>query len=160
MPKQEIESINLTPENIQEIADQIVSIQPIINPVRFFNATSYKDLYSGESSNQPSQTIPNQTMSLQDLVNRFTISSEWPKTPLDAQFDNEDTLDLPDISKMDKMEQEEYKISIQKFIDDTKEEISEQQLEALAAKKHQDEVNALLSQPQPEDPQDPQDPNK
>lgn len=65
--------------------------------------------YNAETDSEPekgggySQTIPNQAMSLQEMINRFTISSEWPK-PIPEQFDNEQTTHLPDISKLDKIE--------------------------------------------------------
>lgn len=100
---------------------------------------------------EPSQTIPNQALSLQDLVNRFTISSEWPKIPIEAQFDNEQTLDLPEIGKFSKMELEEYKLSVKEHIEDTKEELAELKANNAKAIAHQKAIAEIKPTEQSEE---------
>lgn len=75
-----------------------------------------KDNYPGEANNEPSQTIPNQSMSLQDLVDKFTITSNWPKVPQSEQFDSEQ--ELPDIQMMSKTEVAELQLNIKQDIVD------------------------------------------
>lgn len=87
-----------------------------------------------------SQTIPNQAISLQELINRFTISSEWPK-PTPEQFDNTGTSHLPDISKLDKIEIqtlanenaaaiEEHKAALQTLQEEEFKRVQEEQTQA------------------------------
>lgn len=63
----------------------------------------------GETNALPSLTAPNQSLNIAELVERFTISSSWnPRFPIPDQFDNEQTLDLPELAKLDKIERRDF----------------------------------------------------
>jgi hypothetical protein len=89
-----------------------------------FNFIAEIDI-EGETTNLPSQTIPDQTKSLQDHVNEFVITSEWPKVPKIDQFDTEDTLNLPDLNKMSEIEKRDFSTKVGENIASTQAELAD-----------------------------------
>jgi hypothetical protein len=89
-----------------------------------FNFDPETDI-QGEENLEPSQTVPDQTLSLQDLVNRFVVTSNWPKLPDISQFDTEDTLELPDLTKLTEIEKRDFAKQISSHITETQETLSQ-----------------------------------
>lgn len=81
--------------------------------------------FDGEINTLPSQTLPDQSMSLQDLVNKFTVDSVWPKEPLPEQFDNEETFDLPEYQKMSTIEKTEELFKLKQNIEEQRKNLEQ-----------------------------------
>lgn len=108
-------------------------------PIRKVNNRSNynpKD-FPGEINKKPSMTIPNETMSLNELVNRHTIKSIWDGQTHPGQYDNEDTAGLADITRMDKVEQAQYQKEINSYIIEQEENLKEWKKKIVKGKQDQ-----------------------
>lgn len=73
----------------------------------------------------PSLTIPGQSLSLKDLLERYVISGTTEM--FNAQFTGEDETDIPDnLEKMDKMEKIHLARELRLGIEDAREKLHEQ----------------------------------
>jgi hypothetical protein len=76
------------------------------------SATAHLLQYAGEVNNKPSMTIPDQTMSIREIMNRYArgLPIAGEKFPL---YEGDDDENLPDLSRMDKIEKIEATRRIQ-----------------------------------------------
>jgi hypothetical protein len=94
-----------------------------------FNTEDNK--YKGQVNNEPSMTIPDQTMSLRELITRYAkgLPLEGAKTPIwegEEGFDvNPETLDLAEREELAEKAREELK-SIENRIKEAKKKKTEQ----------------------------------
>lgn len=73
---------------------------------KFQNAFDYK-VPEGEINNEPSLTVPNMTMSLEEILTRYTRGGEIATlTPVYQEHDEFD--ESPDLQKMDAVEKLQY----------------------------------------------------
>ena len=73
------------------------------NKLKFIDLFNYEQ-YQGEVNNEPSQTIPDETYSIREILQRF--SRGLTTTSKMGFYDEEDY--HPDLSKMDLVDREEY----------------------------------------------------
>ena len=105
---------------------------------KFINHANYKndpyadaDAYRETFIKGSSKTKPDQTMSLQELINRFTRGGEVATlTPVYAG-----DADFPDIDRMDPMERLDYARQIEQEIEHEKAKIARNQARAAKRKK-------------------------
>lgn len=105
----------------------------------------------GESTSLPSQTIPNQTLSLQDLVNKFTVTSEWPKEPQSEQFDTIDTIELPDVTKMTEIQKLDMAEELRHHIATSQREMQETKVKAKKPKSSKPVIPDIKPEPEQKD---------
>lgn len=72
-----------------------------------YNAQDFKQ--RGEINYMPSKTIPDQTMSIRELLQRHTRGLPLPQNS-NYYFDGEEEFQSPDFSRMDLAEVEEFKL--------------------------------------------------
>lgn len=101
----------------------------------------------GEVNNLPSLTVPDQTMSLREIVRRYAAGYpvEGQKEP---QYFGEDD-DMPDIKKMDLSEIEDYANEYKKHIE-TFENVKKTAAEKKAAKQREKEIDLEIKRRQKE----------
>jgi hypothetical protein len=73
------------------------------NNTKFIDLFNYEE-FKGEINNEPSQTIPDETYSIREILQRF--SRGLTTTTKTGFYDEEDY--HPDITKMDLVDREEY----------------------------------------------------
>lgn len=84
-----------------------------------------------ESNNQPSKTVPNQTLSLKTLLDRYGRGLPLSGNPSEPQY-FQDNL-MPDINKMDISEIHDLKNAIKSDIQKKQQELQDQQTAAKQA---------------------------
>lgn len=108
----------------------------------------YDDGYKGkydEHNRLPSLTIPNQSMTLREILKRFAsgLPVTGQKVPL---YEGED-FDVPHFHRMDKVDQEQAKIDIRNELKDLVGKISKQQAEEIAKKEYARRMDEFPDQP-------------
>lgn len=89
----------------------------------------------GEINSMPSQTVPDQTMPLQELIARFTRGQEVRlREPVFSDSAEDDTFILPDLEKMDFFERKELVETLKQDIQQERANITMRQLDRNAAK--------------------------
>lgn len=79
------------------------------------NSLTYDhSIQKNETFSLPSLTVPNQTLSLKELLNRFTRGQEIPT--LEPSFHGEDEQFFDQVSRMDKIEKLEFASQIRGHI--------------------------------------------
>lgn len=77
------------------------------NPIITRNQFNYLEhLTEGEVNNSPSMTIPDQTLSIREILVRYSRGLPIPNTK--TPIYEEDGMDMPDPKKLDLAEREEY----------------------------------------------------
>lgn len=88
----------------------------------------------GEMNNKPSMTIPDQTMGITELLQRFTrgqsVATFEPIYEFEDDVPMEDMIDMPDISKLDVFDKMELGRQVQEAIKDTREKLVARYIEA------------------------------
>jgi hypothetical protein len=82
------------------------------------NAMNYKEFkQQGEVNNQPSKTVPDQTMSIREILTRYAhgLPIDSGKVPI---YEGEDF--HPDPSKMDLVDRQEYMESVKEELNEIK----------------------------------------
>lgn len=102
-------------DNVQAYA-QTVSIRTAYN--------SHKFMKTGEINTRPSKTIPDQTMSLKQLLERFARGIPAVGNASTPIYEGDD-IDLPDIKKMDLAEIQALKDEVQSQIDEHRKAMNE-----------------------------------
>lgn len=72
----------------------------------------------GEVNNEPSLTVPDQTLSIRDLLNRYVRGQSVQV--LQPEYDSDQSEELPDTSNMSKMEKQELLMDVKLGIQKTK----------------------------------------
>lgn len=108
----------------------------------------YEDGYNGkkdEVNNKPSLTIPNQSMTLNEILKRYAagLPVTGQKIPI---YEGED-FDVPNFYRMDKVDQEQAKIDIRNELKDLVGKISKQQAEEIAKKEYARRNDSLPDSP-------------
>lgn len=101
-------------------------------------------VYKGEVNNQPSLTIPDQTLPLKDLIDRFTRG--LPVTTFKPVYDEDNS--LPDPRKMDIAEYNDMRKNVAlelKSIQEKQKEQEIQRIENQRLKEIEEEVQKRLS---------------
>lgn len=104
-----------------------------MNAKRFYNSFDYHEemvyMTKGEVNNEPSKTVPEMTMSLDEILRRYTRGGEIA-TLTPSYQDHDDFDDGPDISKMDAPEKLQYALDIKSAIKRKQREMSERDQKA------------------------------
>lgn len=91
-----------------------------LTPLRF-NFTAHRD---AEHHDQPSETQPDQTLTLREMLTRYTRGQSVPTfNPVYDEDDNTD-LELPDLSKMSAIEVEELRHEIRGYVDNERKRLA------------------------------------
>lgn len=97
-----------------------------------------KDQFSrdGEKNNKPSVTIPDQSMTVKEIMSRFArgLSVTGNKVPV---YNGEDD-DMPDLSRLDLVERQEVLEQVEQEVKDIKARINETQAKKKAKFKEQE----------------------
>jgi len=98
-----------------------------------FNYNQFKIRY--EYSDKPSQTIPDQTMSVKEILSRYSrgLPLEGNKTPI---YNGEEI--IPDLRRMDLSEIQEMQQENQRYITEETEKIETEQREKKRKKKYEE----------------------
>ncbi len=109
------------------------------------------DIRGEDCSLEPTKTIPNQTMSLKDLISRFVRGQDVVTLEPVYGIDEEgnEVLQLPEIDKMDQMERLEYLENVKDLIKEEQEELSATQDRIHEA---QLAIKEVKNAPPPEEP--------
>lgn len=125
-------------DEINQLPDEVVPVDQLPKVKNWLNAWMFKPYEVGEVNVLPSETIPDQTMSMDEILNRFTTGLPWtgPGTMKPEYYGDEDA-DLPDPRFLDLSEREELRRAIV-------EELQSTQMAIAAEKKQQEEdrINA------------------
>lgn len=111
MAKQQIDSLILTNEELTQLQTDQTAIQEAIDLdkkiVRNHQNYDHITMSDGLTTTQVSETIPNQTLTMSEMIERYVTHREVPGLK-NFDFDDPTTLNLPELAKMDKLERLQY----------------------------------------------------
>ena len=123
---------------LADLNDPDKNIQPdiMLVPVTNYKTASNARYYPviGEINNEPSMTIPNQAMTVRELMIRFAsgLPLKGQKVPI-YEGDEE----IPDIDKMELIEREEYYLELKKQREEVEERVKQRRIKAKEMKLEQ-----------------------
>lgn len=110
--------------------------------LKFKSSLTYTPLKSGKEKNTgKSKTVPNQSMTIQEIVAKYRNGIKFPdleRQAINVNADDDDDIDYSRINDLDLVEQEELHLSTKQKIDIVDKALEEsQKAKAAAAKKEQ-----------------------
>jgi hypothetical protein len=109
---EELEKVELTPLRV---------VESVCNMRKVITSATYSGS-KGEINNSPSLTVPDQTLTIRELLQRHTRGLPMPSHKLGEPMYNED-FELPDMKTLDLVERDELKMKIDEQITENQQTI-------------------------------------
>lgn len=120
------------------------------NPFKY----DHKTMTDGVKNTQHSETIPNQTLSMAEMVEKYVRGDNIPGLK-NYDYDTEETLDLPEIGKMSTIDRARYLSEVKEDIDHNSAQLKQINAEKAARKANEKLLNETPAEtPNPNDPKE------
>ena len=113
-----------------------------------------KSMGDGLNTTMVSETVPDQSLTMQELIERFVQNRDVPGLR-NFEFDDEDTLNLPEIAKMSTIDRVRFLDDVSRDIQDQELKLKDIQLDIKTRKENAKKVKTA-PKPSPDGPEEPE----